>query len=88
VSRQGISGLVARLAARAALGIIHANRLRHTVATQVLTAGRSLAEARELLGHSHTDVTINCAGADRAPLRALTMPWGRSRVLNRHPDGG
>jgi hypothetical protein len=27
------------------------------VATQVLAAGGSLVEARELLGHSHTDVT-------------------------------
>jgi site-specific recombinase XerD len=77
LSRQGISGIVARLAARAGLGTIHAHRLRHTVATQVLAAGGSLVEARELLGHSHTDVTINYARTDLASLRVLTLPWGR-----------
>jgi hypothetical protein len=42
-----------------------------------LTAGGSLAEARELLGHSHTDVTINYARTDLDSLQALTLPWGR-----------
>jgi len=77
LTRQGISGIVARLAARAGLGTVHAHRLRHTLATQVLTAGGSLAEARELLGHSHADVTINYARTDLDSLRALTLPWGR-----------
>jgi integrase/recombinase XerD len=61
LGRQGVSGIVARLAARAGLGTVHAHRLRHTVATQVVAAGGSLVEARELLGHSHTDVTMNYA---------------------------
>jgi len=77
LGRQGISGIVARLAARAGLGTIHAHRLRHTVASQVVAAGGSLAEARELLGHSRADVTINYARTDLASLRALTLPWGR-----------
>jgi site-specific recombinase XerD len=77
LSRQGISGIVARLAARAGLGTIHAHRLRHTVATQVLAAGGSLVEARELLGHSHTDVTASYARTDLASLRVLMLPWGR-----------
>ena len=77
LTRQGISDIVARLAARAGLGTVHAHRLRHTVATQVVTAGGSLAEARELLGHSHADVTINYARTDLDSQRALTLPWGR-----------
>jgi len=77
LGRQGTSGIVARLAARAGLGTIHAHRLRHTVATQVVAAGGSLVEARELLGHSRTDVTINYARTDLASLRVLTLPWGR-----------
>ena len=77
LSRQGTSGIVARLAARAGLGTIHAHRLRHTVATQVVAAGGSLVEARELLGHSHTDVTASYARTDLASLRVLTLPWGR-----------
>jgi len=77
LSRQGISGIVARLAARAGLGTIHAHRLRHTVATQVVAAGGSLVEARELLGHSHADVTAGYARTDLSSLRALMLPWGR-----------
>ena len=77
LSRQGVSGIVARLAARAGLGTIHAHRLRHTVATGVVAAGGSLIEARELLGHSRTDVTISYARTDLDSLRVLTLPWGR-----------
>jgi len=77
LTRQGISDIVARLAARAGLGTIHAHRLRHTVATRVVAAGGSLDEARELLGHSHADVTINYARTDLDSLRVLALPWGR-----------
>ena len=77
LTRQGISDIVARLAARAGLGIIHAHRLRHTVATQVVAAGGSLTEARELLGHSRADVTVNYARTDLDSLRTLMLPWGR-----------
>jgi integrase/recombinase XerD len=77
LTRQGISDIVARLAVRAGLGTVHAHRLRHSVATRVVTAGGSLAEARELLGHSHTDVTINYARTDLDSLRALKLTWGR-----------
>lgn len=77
LTRQGISDIVARLAARAGLGIIHAHRLRHTVATRVVAAGGSLTEARELLGHSRADVTASYARTDLDSLRALMLPWGR-----------
>jgi site-specific recombinase XerD len=77
LSSKGISGVVARLAERAGLGTIHAHRLRHTAATQVLARGGSLVEARELLGHARTDTTMIYAKTDLAALAALVVPWGR-----------
>lgn len=45
LSSNGISGVVARLAARAELGTIHAHRLRHTTATQ-FQMGAALLKGR------------------------------------------
>lgn len=77
LSSKGISGCVARLAERAGLGVVHAHRLRHTIATQVLAHGGSLVEARELLGHARSDTTMIYAKTDLAALAALVVPWGR-----------
>jgi site-specific recombinase XerD len=77
LSSKGISGVVARLAERAGLGTVHAHRLRHTTATQVLAHGGSLVEARELLGHTKTDTTMIYAKTDLGSLAALVVPWGR-----------
>jgi site-specific recombinase XerD len=77
LSSKGISGVVARLAAQAGLSTVHAHRLRHTTATQVLAHGGSLVEARELLGHARTDTTMIYAKTDLAALAALVVPWGQ-----------
>lgn len=77
LGRQGISGIVAHRAAQAGLGVVHAHRLRHTVATGVLAAGGTLTEARELLGHTHSDTTMIYAKTDLAALRALAVPFGQ-----------
>lgn len=77
LSSKGISCVVARLAQRAELGTVHAHRLRHTTATEVLAHGGSLVEARELLGHARTDTTMIYAKTDLAALAALVVPWGR-----------
>jgi site-specific recombinase XerD len=77
LSSKGISGIVARLAQRAGLGTVHAHRLRHTAATDVIRHGGSLIEARELLGHARTDTTMIYAKTDVAALGALVVPWGR-----------
>jgi site-specific recombinase XerD len=76
LSRAGVSGIVAALARRAGLGVVHAHRLRHTAATQVLAGGGSLVEARELLGHARTDTTMIYARTDLGALRALVTTWG------------
>lgn len=76
LSRTGISSIVAVLARRAGLGVVHAHRLRHTAATEVLAGGGSLVEARELLGHARTDTTMVYARTDLKSLGALVTAWG------------
>ncbi|WP_162802050.1 tyrosine-type recombinase/integrase [Ornithinimicrobium murale] len=73
----GISSIVAHAAQRADLGVMHAHRLRHTAATNVLAAGGSLVEAQELLGHAHRDSTRVYARTDLISLRTLAVPFGR-----------
>ncbi|MBC7273573.1 MAG: tyrosine-type recombinase/integrase [Tetrasphaera sp.] len=73
----GISGVIARLSDLAGLDPIHAHRLRHTAAIQVLAGGGSLAEAKELLGHAYTVTTMAYAKVDLASLRELVVPFGQ-----------
>lgn len=73
----GISDIVAHAAQRAGLGVMHAHRLRHTAATNVIASGGSLAEAQELLGHAHSDSTRVYARTDLVSLRTLVVPFGR-----------
>lgn len=73
----GISDIIVHLAGRAGLGVMHAHRLRHTAAMNVIAAGGTLTEARELLGHSHADSTHAYARTDLASLRALAVPFGQ-----------
>jgi integrase/recombinase XerD len=47
----GVTGIVAAAAHRAGLGRIHAHRLRHTAAMQLLRAGAPLPEIGQLLRH-------------------------------------
>ncbi|MGH3487797.1 MAG: tyrosine-type recombinase/integrase [Actinopolymorphaceae bacterium] len=73
----GISGVIARLSGLAGIDPIHAHRLRHTAATDVLAAGGTLTEAKELLGHAHTVTTMTYAKVDLASLRELVVPFGQ-----------
>lgn len=43
----------------------------------VLAAGGSLAEAKELLGHVYTATTMAYAKVDLASLRELVVPFGQ-----------
>lgn len=74
---QGLSGIIARLSGVAGIGPIHAHRLRHTAAMDVLAAGGTLAEAKELLGHAYTATTMAYAKVDLASLRELVVPFGQ-----------
>ena len=77
LSSAGISDIVVHLAGRAGLGVMHAHRLRHTAAMNVIAAGGTLVEAQELLGHSRADSTRVYARTDLASLRTLAVPFGQ-----------
>ena len=73
----GISGVIARLSTLAGIDPIYAHRLRHTAAMDVLAAGGTLTEARELLGHVYIVTTMAYAKVDLASLRDLVVPFGQ-----------
>jgi len=72
-----ISCIVRRALARAQLDPPHkgAHLLRHSVATQMLRQGASLAEISELLRHRSQQTTMIYAKVDLALLRPLALPW-------------
>jgi site-specific recombinase XerC len=77
MATSAISGIVARLSGVAGIDPIYAHRLRHTAAMDVLAAGGTLAEAKELLGHVYTATTMIYAKVDLASLRELVVPFGQ-----------
>lgn len=77
MTTSGISGVIARVSGLAGIDPIYAHRLRHTAAMDVLAAGGTLTEAKELLGHSHTVTTMAYAKVDLASLRELVVPFGQ-----------
>jgi site-specific recombinase XerD len=77
MTTSGISGVIARLSDLAGIDRIYAHRLRHTAAMDVLAAGGSLNEAKELLGHAYTVTTMGYAKVDLASLRELVVPFGQ-----------
>ena len=74
---QAVSSIVAHAFAR--VGIqppgTGAHRFRHTLATQMLNRGASLAEIGELLRHASPRTTAIYAKVDLAALRPLALPW-------------
>lgn len=70
-----VSTIVADAARRADLGRVHAHRLRHTAATQLIRTGASLPEVGQLLRHVRTETTAIYAKVDRNSLRMIARPW-------------
>lgn len=70
-----VSTIVADAARRAGLGRVHAHRLRHTAATELLRAGASLPEIGQLLRHRRAETTAIYAKVDRDTLRLIARPW-------------
>ncbi len=70
-----VSTIVADAARRAGLGRVHAHRLRHTAATELLRTGASLPEIGQLLRHRRAATTAIYAKVDRDRLRLIARPW-------------
>ena len=75
LSGQAVSGIVHRACIRADLPVVHAHRLRHTAATEMLRAGGSLPEVAQVLRHRQLATTNIYAKVDHRSLRALARPW-------------
>ena len=71
----GVTMVVFDAAQRAGLGNMHAHRLRHTAATEMLHAGSPLAEVGQVLRHRSPLTTAIYAKVDRDALVVLARPW-------------
>jgi integrase/recombinase XerD len=75
LSPGGVTFVVAQAARRAGLGQVHAHRLRHTAASEMLGAGATLPEVGQVLRHRHARSTAIYAKVDREALRRIARPW-------------
>ena len=75
LSAGGASAIVMAASVRAGLPAMHAHRLRHTAATEMLRGGASLAEVGQVLRHASVLTTAIYAKVDRSGLRSLALPW-------------
>jgi integrase/recombinase XerD len=71
----GASNIVRAASVRAGLPAVHAHRLRHTAATEMLRAGASLREVGQVLRHASVLSTAIYAKVDHNRLRTLAVPW-------------
>ena len=71
----GVSHIVRAACVRAGLPAVHAHRLRHTAATEMLRAGASLPEVGQVLRHASVLTTAIYAKVDRGRLRSVALPW-------------
>lgn len=77
LTRVGISNVVYKYARIAGLDGVYPHRLRHTLASQVLTTGGTLKHVSELLGHTSPASAITYARVHMGPLRQMAPVWGR-----------
>jgi integrase/recombinase XerD len=70
-----VSAIAMRASKRAGITHVHACRLRHTAASELLAAGASLQEVGQVLRHQHPETTAIYAKVDRKALRTLARPW-------------
>lgn len=75
LSRGGLTFVVAAAARRAGLAQIHAHRLRHTAASEMLRCGATLREVGQVLRHRRAATTAIYAKVDRDALRQIARPW-------------
>jgi site-specific recombinase XerD len=75
LSSGGVTFVVKAAAQRAGLGLVHAHRLRHTAASEMLRCGATLPEVGQVLRHRHASTTAIYAKVDREALRQIARPW-------------
>jgi integrase len=75
LSSSGVSAIVAAACGRAGLPVVHAHRLRHSAATQMLQAGADLTEVGQVLRHRSLLTTAIYIKVDRGALAELARPW-------------
>jgi site-specific recombinase XerD len=75
VSRGNVSDIVVRACKRAGVARVGAHRLRHTVASELLSRGAGLVEIGQLLRHQDLRTTALYAKVDRQALSRLALPW-------------
>jgi site-specific recombinase XerD len=75
LSSGGVTFVVKAAAHRAGLGLVHAHRLRHTAASEMLRCGATLPEVGQVLRHRHASTTAIYAKVDREALRQIARPW-------------
>jgi integrase/recombinase XerD len=75
VSRGVVSDIVVRACERAGVPPVGCHCLRHTVASELLARGASLAEIGQVLRHRDLRTTALYAKVDRAALSGLALPW-------------
>lgn len=71
----GVSQIVRAASVRAGLPAVHAHRLRHSAATEMLRAGAPLGEVGQVLRHASVLSSAIYAKVDRDRLRTLALPW-------------
>jgi site-specific recombinase XerD len=75
ISRATINDLLVRACKRAGMPPVGAHRLRHTVASELLSRGAGLREIGQVLRHQDLGTTAIYAKVDRAALSRLVLPW-------------
>ena len=75
ISPGGVTWAVYHACDRSGVPRAGAHRLRHSLATQMLGAGASLAEVGQVLRHARVATTAIYAKVDHRALDALVLPW-------------
>lgn len=75
ISRATINDLLVRACTRAGMPSVGAHRLRHTVASDLLSRGAGLREIGQVLRHQDLGTTAIYAKVDQAALSRLALPW-------------
>lgn len=75
LTSRAITHLVAKASQRAGLARVSPHRLRHTLATEMLRRGATLAQIAQVLRHRSLATTALYAKVDRVALRELAQPW-------------